>query len=39
MNYKEQKRIYLESHPDATLEEAYESGYQQCVRNWCVKEL
>lgn len=35
MNYKEQMQVWLKSHPNATLEEAYEAGYMTCTNNWC----
>lgn len=34
MNYIEQMNEWLGKHPDATLEEAFESGYKQCTMNW-----
>lgn len=38
MTYKEQMKKWLEKHPNATLEQAYEAGYWQSTDNWCKKE-
>lgn len=35
MNYKDQMQEWLKNHPNATVEEAYEAGYQTCTDNWC----
>ncbi len=38
MNYKDQKKEWLNSHPNATIEDAWEAGYLQCSLNWCNKQ-
>lgn len=38
MNYKEQKKIWLSKHPKATIDEAYEDGYEQSLLNWVNRE-
>lgn len=38
MGYREQLKDWINKHPDATLEEAWEAGYLQCSTNWCKKE-
>ena len=35
MSYKDDMRKWVEEHPSATIEEAYNAGYLQCVENWC----
>ena len=35
MNYKDQKKEWLASHPNATVEEAWEAGYMTSTDNWC----
>lgn len=35
MSYKQEKEKWLEAHPNATLSEAYEAGYEQSTYNWC----
>ena len=34
---KEQMRKWIETHPGATLEEAWMAGYWTCTDNWCKK--
>lgn len=38
MSYKDQKRQWLQRHPKATADEAYEAGYLQALTNFCTKE-
>ncbi len=38
MNYKEQMQQWLEKHPNATIEEAWEAGYLQSTDNWITHE-
>lgn len=38
MAYVDQMRQWLSSHPKATLKEAWEAGYLQCLKNWCNKK-
>ena len=35
MNYREQMKDWLQKHPQATVEEAWEAGYMQSNSNWC----
>lgn len=35
MNYKEQMAEWIAKHPNATIEEAYQAGYEQSNINWC----
>jgi hypothetical protein len=35
MNYKDQMKEWLKKHPNATVEEAWEAGYNTCTDNWC----
>ena len=35
MNYKEQMTEWIEKHPEATIQEAWEAGYLICCSNWC----
>jgi hypothetical protein len=37
VNYLQQRSAWLERHPDATIEEAWEAGYWQATDNWCRK--
>ena len=34
---KKQMKEWLDSHPDATPEEAWLAGYWTCTDNWCAK--
>ena len=34
MNYREQMKDWLQKHPQATVEEAWEAGYMQSNSNW-----
>ena len=38
MTYKEQMRIWLDKHPNATIEEAWEAGYLTSTNNWIRQE-
>ena len=38
MNYKEQFAEWMKKNPDATIEQAWNDGYRQCLINWCNKE-
>lgn len=38
MSYHEQCQQWLDGHPDATIEEAWEAGYLTSLSNWCKKE-
>lgn len=35
MSYKEQMKEWLQKHPQATLEEAWEAGWLMCTQAWC----
>lgn len=35
MTYKEQLQAWIDSHPDATLENAFEAGWMLCTEAWC----
>lgn len=35
MSYKEQMKDWIQKHPNATVEDAWEAGYMQSNRNWC----
>lgn len=37
MGYKQQKEKWLNEHPEAKPEEAWEAGYLTCVENWTKK--
>ena len=37
MSMQDQKAEWLKSHPNATLDEAFEAGYFTCSSNWCNK--
>lgn len=34
MSYKEQMEAWLKDNPDATVEQAWEAGYDTCTMNW-----
>ena len=35
MSYKEQMKEWLDKHPNATVEDAWQAGYFQSNENWC----
>ncbi len=35
MSYKQQMKEWLNEHPDASAEEAWEAGYFTSTDNWC----
>lgn len=35
MNYKEQMTEWIEKHPEATIQEAWEAGYMFSTDAWC----
>lgn len=37
MNYKEQMTDWMQKHPEATPEQAFEAGYWIFCDNWCKK--
>ena len=38
MGYEKQMMDWLQSHPNAKVEDAYKAGYMQCTSNWCNTE-
>jgi len=34
MNYKDQMKEWIAKHPQATIAQAWESGYLTCTNNW-----
>lgn len=35
MNYKQQMKDWMQKHPEATPEQAFEAGWLLCTQSWC----
>ena len=35
MSYKEQMKDWIQKHPEATPEQAFEAGWLLCTQSWC----